>query len=79
MSKMISKYDIVISPDSDPLVQRTIEVDAIDPETACDLTRFVFRHSIRIVSITAHRERRYAKTNRFAALFMRFGKCTKVR
>ena len=69
MSPIIRKYDITISPDSNRLVQKTLEVDAIDPETACDLTRFVFRHSIRIVSVTAHRERRCIKTNPVTALF----------
>lgn len=68
---IINKYDIVISPDNNPLVQRTIEVDAIDMETACDLTRFVFRNSIRIVSVTAHRERRPVKTNPVTALYER--------
>ena len=69
MSPIIKKFDVVISHENSPLVQRTIEVDAIDPETACDLTRFVFRHSIRIVSVTAHRERRYTKVNPVTALF----------
>ena len=70
MSPIIRKFDVTISPDSNPLIQKTIEVDAIDMEIACDLTRFVFRNSIRIVSVTAHRERRCtAKTNPVAALF----------
>lgn len=71
MSPIIRKFDVVISHENSPLVQRTIEVDAIDMETACDLTRFVFRHSIRIVSVTAHRERRYTKVNPVTALFER--------
>ena len=66
---IINRYDIVISPDNNPLIQRTIEVDAVDMEAACDFTRFVFRHSIRIVSITAHRERRFTKVNPVTALF----------
>ena len=70
MTPIIRKFDVTISPDNNCLVQKTLEVDAIDPETACDLTRFVFRHSIRIVSITAHREHRCtAKTNPVTALF----------
>ena len=70
MSPIIRKFDVTISPDSNPLIQKTIEVDAIDMEIACDLTRFVFRNSIRIVSVTAHRERRCtAKTNPVTALF----------
>lgn len=70
MSPIIRKFDVTISPDNNCLVQKTLEVDAIDMETACDLTRFVFRNSIRIVSVTAHRERRCtAKTNPVTALF----------
>ena len=66
---IINKYDVVISHEKNPLVQRVIEVDAIDMETACDLTRFVFRHTIRIISITAHRERRVVKVNPITAMF----------
>ena len=72
MSPIIKKFDVVISHEKSPLVQRVIEVDAIDMETACDFTRFVFRHSIRIVSITAHREHRCTtKANPVTALFER--------
>lgn len=80
MSPIIRKFDVVISHENSPLVQRVIEVDAIDMETACDLTRFVFRHSIRIVSVTAHRERRCtAKTNPVTALFEKLKyHCTKL-
>ena len=76
---LINRYDVTVSPDENLLIQKTLEVDAIDPETACDFVRFVFRNSIRIVSVTAHRERRPVRINRFAALFMRLGKCTKAR
>lgn len=71
MTPIIRKFDVTISPDNNCLVQKTLEVDAIDPEAACDLTRFVFRNSIRIVSITAHREHRPVKTNPVTALFER--------
>ena len=70
MSPIIKKFDVTISPDNNRLVQKTLEVDAIDMETACDLTRFVFRNSIRIVSVTAHREHRCTvKTHPVTALF----------
>ena len=71
MRPIIKKFDVTISPDSNRLVQKTLEVDAVDMETACDLTRFVFRHEIRIVSITAHRERRRIKVNPVTAFFER--------
>lgn len=76
MKPMISKYDVTISPDSDPLVQRTIEVDAIDMETACDYVRRVFRHSITVVSIVAHRERKQKAKNNFITVML--AKCTKL-
>ena len=79
MNPIIKKFDVTVSPDGNSLIQKTLEVDAIDPETACDLARFVFRNSIRVISVTAHRERRPVRINRFAALFMRLGKCTKAR
>lgn len=69
MSPIIKKFDVTISPDNNCLVQKTLEVDAIDMETACDLARFVFRNSIRVISVTAHRERRPVKTNPVTALF----------
>lgn len=75
---LINRYDITISPDNNLLVQRTVEVDAIDMDIACDLVRFVFRNSIHIVSITAHKEKKQNnKINPVIALFERL-KCTKL-
>jgi hypothetical protein len=74
---IINRYDITISPNSNALVQKVIEVDAVDMETACDYVRFVFRNSIYVVAITAHRERKTSKVNPVVAMFERI-KCTKL-
>lgn len=74
---IINRYDITISPNTNALVQKVIEVDAVDMETACDYVRFVFHNSIYIVSITAHRERKINKVNPVVAMFERV-KCTKL-
>lgn len=75
---LINRYDITISPDNNLLVQRTVEVDAIDMDIACDFVRFVFRNSIHIVSITAHKEKKpSSRINPVVALFERL-KCTKL-
>ena len=75
---LINRYDITISPDNNLLVQRTVEVDAIDMDIACDFVRFVFRNSIHIVSISAHKEKKPGgKVNPVIALFERL-KCTKL-
>ena len=76
MKPMINKYDVTISPDNNLLVQRTIEVDAIDMETACDYVRTVFRHSITVVSIVAHREHKQKPRNNPVTVFL--AKCTKL-
>lgn len=79
MKSVINKYDITISPDGNPLIQKTLEVDAVDMDTACSLTRLVFRNSIRIVSITAHRERKIIKTNPVTRMFENLHvKCAKL-
>lgn len=79
MKSIINKYDITISPDNNPLIQKTLEVDAIDMDAACALTRFVFRNSIRIVSITAHRERKVIKINPVTKMFEHLHvKCAKL-
>lgn len=76
MKPMISKYDVTISPDNNLLVQRTIEVDAIDMETACDFVRSVFKHSITVISIVAHKERKQkARVNPITVMLAR---CTKL-
>lgn len=81
MKPMINKYDVTISPDNNLLIQKTIEVDAIDMETACDFLRSAFNHSIRIVDITAHRDRKTVqKMNPVIAFFSRikYTNCVKL-
>ena len=76
---LINRYDITISPDNNPLIQKTLEVDAIDMDAACALTRFVFRNSVLIVSITAHRERKVIKINPVIKMFEHLHvKCAKL-
>ena len=76
MKPMISKYDVTISPDNNLLVQRTIEVDAVDMETACDFVRSVFKHCVTVVSIVAHKERKQKPRVNPVTVFL--SKCTKL-